>query len=224
MKLGHTIKLLAAALITSLAFSSQALASNERTYQVTITNITQAVIFTPIIGVTHNSSVSLFELGQPPSAELATIAEGGNTAPLEASLNGVGAVGSTSTAGGPLPAGQTTEFQITAKRYTRLFSMAGMLLPTNDAFVAVDGVYLPFRGSRSYYAKAYDAGSEVNDQLCANIPGPQCGGDGAFTGISGEGFVHIHNGIHEQGDLPNGGSATYDWRNPVALVTITRIK
>ena len=30
-----------------------------------------------------------------------------------------------------------------------------------------------------FYARAYDSGSEVNDELCASIPGPdfeECGG------------------------------------------------
>jgi len=224
MSIARYVKVAASALVISLGVSSQAAADYyNRTYQVTITNITQSIIFTPIIGVAHNRAVSLFELGQPPSEALAMIAEGGDTSALESALDGAGGVGGTSTAGGPLPAGQSLSFEITTTGYNRLFSMAGMLLPTNDTFVAVDSVFLPHRGTRSYYAKAYDAGSEENDQLCSNIPGPQCGGDGAFVEINGEGFVHISNGIHEQGDIP-GGSKTYDWRNPVAVVSISRIR
>jgi hypothetical protein len=34
-----------------------------------------------------------------------------------------------------------------------------------------------------------------------------------------EGFVHVHSGIHGGADLD---PAMHDWRNPVALVTITR--
>jgi hypothetical protein len=65
---------------------------------------------------------------------------------------------------------------------------------------------------------AYDAGTELNDELCENIPGPLCGG-GAVSAESGEGFVHIANGIHGIGDL---APELYDWRNPVAKVTIRR--
>ena len=71
-----------------------------------------------------------------------------------------------------------------------------MLIPTNDAFVALNGVSLP-RANRStvvHMAVAYDAGSESNDEVCANIPGPVCGGDGSSDG-DGEGYVHVHSGI-----------------------------
>jgi len=46
-----------------------------------------------------------------------------------------------------------------------------------------------------------------------------CGGVGGSPGIGGEGFVHIHAGIHGIGDLL---PARYDWRNPVAKVVIQR--
>ena len=35
----------------------------------------------------------------------------------------------------------------------------------------------------------------------------------------GEGYVHIHRGMHGIGDL---APEIYDWRNPVAAITITR--
>ena len=76
-------------------------------------------------------------------------------------------------------------------------------------------------GKRTFYANGYDAGSEMNDELCVNIPGPRCGGDGEFKALSGEGYVHISPGIQGIGDL---SSAVYDWRNPVAVVTIQRIR
>jgi len=43
--------------------------------------------FTPILVTSHKASVSLFQLGQPASSELATLAEEGNTAPLAAALD-----------------------------------------------------------------------------------------------------------------------------------------
>jgi hypothetical protein len=46
-----------------------------------------------------------------------------------------------------------------------------MLNPTNDSFVALNNVRLP-RFGRTYTAIAYDAGSEINDELCVNIPSP----------------------------------------------------
>jgi hypothetical protein len=79
---------------------------------------------------------------------------------------------------------------------------------------------LPSRGSVSYTALGLDAGSEYNDELCAHIPGPQCGGAG-LSAEDGEGYVHVHPGTHGMADLSR---ASYDWRNPVAVVTVTRIQ
>ena len=70
-------------------------------------------------------------------------------------------------------------------------------------------------------ALGYDAGTETNDELCATVPGPACGGEALSPADSGEGFVSIHNGIHGMGDL---NAALLDWRNPVAKVTIHRVK
>jgi hypothetical protein len=106
-------------------------------------------------------------------------------------------------------------------------SLAGMLLPTNDNFVALNGISLPRSGGRQHLALAYDAGTEINDQSCRNIPGPLCGGEGVSAG-SGEGRVHVGNGIHDLGSEDEDGfqiisPMPYDWRNPVALVTVKRV-
>ena len=102
-----------------------------------------------------------------------------------------------------------------------------MLIPTNDAFVALNGVPLP-RGydKVTMTAVAYDSGSERNDELCASIPGPlfiECGGSGGGAAPAGgeEGYVHIHAGIHGVGNLQ---AAQRDWRNPVALITVRRLR
>ncbi len=104
-------------------------------------------------------------------------------------------------------------------------SVAAMLIPTNDAFFSLNGVEGP-RGNRmlTLYSPAYKAGTEKNDQNCTSIPGPffaECGGPGGGARIGGgEGFVHIHSGIHLRGDL---NQELRDWRNPVAKITIRRI-
>jgi len=211
------------AAVAALGTSTAALANGkQRLYRVSITNITPGNQFTPVLAAIHRPSVGLFEVGEESSAELATLAETGNTAPLESVLSGLNSISAVSTNLGPSNgltfAGETVQFTLSASRYSRVFSMAAMILPTNDSFVALDTVRLPYRGSVSYFAKGYDAGSEDNDELCINIPGPTCGEDG--EGPEGEGFVHISGGIHGIGDLPE---EIYDWRNPVAKVTITRV-
>lgn len=214
-----------------LALTSSAFATNKPApvaeYKVTITNITKASQFTPILAATHRASIQYFELGAPASPGLALLAEDGNVSLLAEELTATGkvldAANSADVLGSPplLFAGQSVTLTLqSTSRYAR-FSLAAMILPTNDSFVALDSVSLPRRGQRTYYASGYDAGSELNDEWCANIPGPTCGGAGASPEEDGEGFVHVANGVQGIGDLP---SATYDWRNPMAKVVIQRVK
>ena len=101
-----------------------------------------------------------------------------------------------------------------------------MLIPTNDAFFAVNDAEGP-NGPHAItvFSPAYDAGTERNDETCASIPGPnfvECGGPGGGGAPGGgEGYVHIHAGIHGVGDLL---PEKRDWRNPVARITIRRLR
>ncbi|OZG75190.1 hypothetical protein BTA51_02045 [Hahella sp. CCB-MM4] len=216
--------------ITSLTTAALLLASSSvfadgysynQTYRVVVTNITKGISFTPLLAATHKSSVRYFELGQPASDEIALLAEGGDTGPLSAVLDAQPyKVHSTTVTSGLLGPGQSVEFEIESSNRFRYLSFAGMLLPTNDSFVALNAVPLPWFQSSTYFARGYDAGSETDDELCVNIPGPTCGGEGASPGATGEGYVYISPGIHGEGDL---SPAAYDWRDAVAKVTITRV-
>ena len=197
------------------------------TYAVTITNLTRGQSFTPILVSSHQNSVNIFQLGAPASDALATLAEGGDTAPLTALLVSSPKVNEVVTGPGLLDPGKSITINISAGKDYKFLTLAAMLIPTNDAFFAVQGVRLP-KGNKTrvVYAPAYDAGSEPNDEVCANIPGPVCGGTGASPGVGGEGFVHIHAGIHGIGGPAPAGlvAADRDWRNPVARISIRRIK
>ncbi len=196
-----------------------------KVYAVTITNLTRGQSFTPILVINHQQKISLFTAGSPASEELAALAESGNIAPLKTVLDESPAVNATAASEGLLNPGQSTTVTVRAKRNFRRISLAAMLIPTNDAFVSIQGVKLP-RGwdKKVVYAPAYDAGSELNDEICTNIPGPVCGGAGPSPEDPGEGFVHIHAGIDGGiGDLQP-GTESRDWRNPVAQITIQRIK
>jgi hypothetical protein len=214
---------LTATIAGTVALSGAALAGHNRTYDVTITNLTRAQSFTPVLVVSHRSnSHLLFNAGEPASEELAALAEGGDTNPLNKLLDETHGVSNTTTSEGLLDPGKSVTIKIKVRSRRDRLSMAAMLIPTNDAFFSFQNLYLP-RGHRSVvkYSPAYDAGSEPNDELCVNIPGPVCGGEGGSPGVSGEGYVHINGGIHGIGDLT---PATYDWRNPVARVVIKRTR
>lgn len=221
----------ALAITAGLAVTSQAMATDDdnnwATYEVTITNITPSQQFTPILAVSHKASVKLFQLGQPASPELATLAEEGNVAPLAAALATLPGTGRVATGNGLTNPGASTTLTVMGRRGFNLLSVAAMLIPTNDAFFAVNGVEFP-RGweTLNLRAPAYDSGSERNDELCVSIPGPlfaECNGSGGGGAPAGgeEGFVHIHSGIHGVGDLK---PAKRDWRNPVAAITVRRVR
>ncbi len=191
-------------------------------YAVTVTNITKGQIFTPVIVATHRQGLRLFTLGKPASGALEKLAEGGDTAPLASLLKRRGAR-DVATAPGVLPPGQSVTLRVRTDERHAWFSVAAMLIPSNDAFMAVNGVRGPeAHRSRRILSPAYDAGTEVNDELCVSIPGPPqvCAGEG-HNPNSGEGYVYIHAGIHGIGDLR---PAEYDWRNPVARITVRRVE
>ena len=208
----------AIALMSTVAFAD----SGQRYYDVTITNLTQGQTFTPILVATHKKGVKLFTPGLPARDELAMLAEGGDTGPLTDSLSMDPRVGHIATTGGLLGPGETVTVTVQGSHGFRYLSLAAMLIPTNDGFISLNGVEAP-KGRRAvmYLSPAYDAGSEVNDELCLNIPGPfGCDGTGeGYNPAGGEGYVHIHAGIHGIADL---GAAEYDWRNPVARIIIQK--
>ena len=196
--------------------------SNIRSYDVTVTNIS-ATTFTPLLVVAHKSSISLFETGTEAGEELALLAEAGSTGPFEDLLATIPhLVGDVETTSGLLEPGASVTVKLDAKAEFDRISIVAMLLPTNDSFVGLNTVRAPRRfQTLNYTAAGYDAGSEPNDELCANIPGPQCMGVGPSPDAGGEGFVRVSPGIHGEGDLD---ASAYDWKNPVARVAITRVR
>jgi hypothetical protein len=217
----HMLKTVA---ISSLLLASSAVTAGESSvYQVTITNLTNAITFTPILVASHKKGVTIFELGSEASDELTAIAEGGDTMPLAGTLEDNPDVTDVQNSGGLLPPGDSVTVEVRSTRGARYISVASMMLPTNDGFISVNSVKARRHGAETYFSPGYDAGSETNDELCASIPGggPCGGGAGPSPGDDGEGYVHIHRGIHGIADLD---ADIYDWRNPVAKISITRKK
>jgi hypothetical protein len=215
-------KTAAVVLLAGFTFSSSALANGYASYHVTITNLTSSIIFTPILVASQRREVSIYELGSPASDDLAAIAEAGDIGPLTTTLNGNHRVVDVQNSGGPLFPGKSVTVVVSAAHGARRISIAAMMLPTNDGFIALDSVKVPRHGSATFFSPGFDAGSEQNDELCTNIPGPICNGVGPSPGENDgdEGYVHIHRGMHGIGDL---AADVYDWRNPVAKITVTRV-
>lgn len=182
-----------------------------------VTNLMYGQPFAPFFVMVHDDSAKLFEFGYPSSPELAFLAENGSPMMLMekfGSMDGVYSVANHNE-GFPYFGGDSTEIEVTVNRYFPYVTIASMAINTNDMFVAINGEML-FPGD-TLYLQGLDAGSEDNDELCANVPGPACPGDSGNGSTDGEGFVHVHRGIQGVGDL---SASMYDWRNPVVKVDV----
>lgn len=229
---GLFVMVLALLLATSSVTFAQ---PNQRTYAVTIHNLTAHQAFTPPLLATHHRKTMFFEVGQPAGVGIQQIAENGNLDPmLEALANDTDVSAVVVAAGNPppLPGGQSITVQITGESRAKYLSMAMMLICTNDGFTGVDSVRLPqhIGDSSSIYANAYDAGTEINTEDFADIvpPCPALSGvtsDVPGTGMSNpalaeHGVIMHHNSIQGGADLQ---TAVHGWSDPVAMITITRI-
>ena len=208
-------------------------------FDVEITNLTNSIYFTPFLVAAHPAGNNLFSTGQPASANLQAMAEGGDTSGLMADVTGLGATVVDNPAGGFLgPAASTTFNMNTDGTSNDRLSIVAMLLPTNDAFAGLNAVEIPtMPGSYTFDVPAYDAGTEANDELITGggAPGaPGIPGDPSMlTGTNGTGAagpdansnVHIHRGALGDTDAMGGSSdldsRVHRWLNPIIRVTIT---
>ena len=208
-------------------------------WDITITNLTHGNHFTPLLVTAHDSGSHLFEVGMSASGALQSMAECGDISGLLTTYP-EDADTIANPAGGLLNPGATTTTMIdtTSSGNTNL-SIVAMVLPTNDAFIGMDGLAVPTAaGSYTYYLNAYDAGTEANSEVLdtsgcvAGMPGIP-GAPGGDAGMNGTGVagadtnttVHVHRGILGDTD-PSGGKSDLDstihrWQNPVAKVVIT---
>jgi hypothetical protein len=226
----------AAMLAASLAAAP---AANAVDFDVTITNLSNSIYFTPFLAAAHPAGSSLFVTGQPASASLQAMAEGGDISGLEADLTGLGATLVANPAAGLLgPTGSTTFNMNTDDTSNDRLSIVAMLLPTNDAFAGLNAIVIPTEaGTYTFNVAAYDAGTEANDEILngAGAPGEpgMPGAPGGLAGTGGTGAagadvnpnVHIHRGSLGDTDA-TGGSSDLDsrvhrWLNPVIRVTVT---
>lgn len=206
--------------------------ADELRYEVTVTNLTRGQNLTPALVAIHTQQLQpLFTEGAPASLALTAVAEDADVRPLQEVWGQDPAVHSMTVIQGsiPLPSppggmsirpGQSATGVVSGRGQARFVSLVGMLATTNDAFYALNSVPVPRSGSVTYYAIAWDAGSEANTEECQFIPGPPCRQFFAHNPASAEGFVHVHAGIHGMGNLV---PATHDWRNPVAKIAIRRL-
>jgi len=226
----------AVALVTASVLISTPVLAREA--NVEITNLTNAVYFTPLLVAAHDKHTHLFRVGTEASANLQAMAEGGDISGLVDALQAAGANYVADPAGGLLAPGESASAKLELYGFSRRrLSVVGMLLPTNDGFVGLDSLHIPRRhGVYTYYLYGYDAGTEANDEIingggAPGVPGIPAdpGGNGGINGTGAAGAdhnnaVHVHRGVMGDAD-PTGGisdldSSVHHWQNPVARVVI----
>jgi Spondin_N len=190
--------------------------AGEKMIEVKITNLSAKVVLTPPIVAASKGKIRIFQLTKPASKALEMLAEGGNTDELAMMFEKHHA--SVAQATEPILPGQTLTLYVYGHRYSRI-SVASMILPSNDGFVAMNSKRINPYGKTTTFLSAYDAGTEWNDEDCTHIPGPlSCGGGQGYSepSVDDEGFVYPHPGTHGE----NGISVEeFSWADPVAKVT-----
>jgi hypothetical protein len=164
---------------------------------------------------THKSTFKLFTLGQPAMRELAMLSQTGRPFFLASALDAMNNVGNVFTVPASFPPstlsdvvlcpGQSMTVTVTSSGANKYLSLAAMIFPTNDGFIAVNGVELPTGNDVvEVYSPAYDSGSEENDELCGDIPSL------IFAGFPFPGTSIGGAGVSPGGACPDGLSANND--------------
>jgi hypothetical protein len=197
----------------------------EYQYQVTVTNLTNAQPLSPIALVLHETG-EIWQIGQSASAVLENLAESGDNSGVMAADFAV----SNATNGEVLLPGMNAQVMITTTdMMASKFSLATMLVNTNDAFTglnAIDLSQLEVGGMMMLHTGVYDAGTEGNTEMPGTIPGPADGGEGMNAARDDVDYVAMHPGVVSADD----GLATsvltgeYKFDNPAMSVKIMRMQ
>jgi Spondin_N len=163
-------------------------------FQVTVSdtsgNTAYPGVLTPVLWAVHDDSTTLFDAGKPAPNGLEPLAEDGNAMPFATAVSGMSGVGSSgvdataigASAAGPIMSGHSYQFTVTADATHRFLSLASMVVPSNDTFMALDpgGVALldssgnprsdsDIAADIQAHLFAWDAGTEANQ---AGAAGP----------------------------------------------------
>jgi hypothetical protein len=206
---------------------------------VKITNLTNAIWFTPFLVTAHPADTALFATGQPASAGIQAMAEGGDISMLVSDLTAMGATIEENPADGFLQPTMSTDVDLNTDGTSNvLLSIVAMLLPTNDAFAGLNAITIPADpGTYVYNVSAYDAGTEANDEQLTGGGAPGAAGmpgdPGGYAGTGGTGAattdanttVHIHRNVLGDTSDTDGvsdlDSRVHRWLNPVIRVVVT---
>lgn len=204
-----------------------------RVYEVTIANLTTGQLLSPPVVATHSREYAVFEVGERASEGVWTVAEQGSPAILATQLRETPDVDTVVVADGPVhrvggSGPSTMTLRVESHGADRL-SVAMMLGCTNDGFTGLSAVPLsPSWLPTTYYAAAYDAGTEANTQRWADLPdgcnalGPAPRpADGENARVPTDEPISMHPRI-----VPGTGGLgeAFAWGEPVVRFTVQRVE
>ncbi len=197
------------------------------TYRITVENLTAGQPLTPVVAAASDGDFRLFRRGRTASAGLQQLAENGGVPALAAEAAGNSHVDAVEVIGSaPIGPGGSVSQLVTLPEESEHLSLAAMLVCTNDGFAGVSRLHLPEKAGKvkTVWAKAFDAGTEINTEAYADIV-PPCDGMGGSgmsdPALAESGVVRRHRGITGVGDLV---PAQHGWDGPVMKVTIEKVR
>ncbi len=204
-------------------------------FNVQITNLTNAQPLSPVGIVFHAQGFNAFVDGDPASLGIEQLAEGGSNAELLAEAQAATEYLVSASTDGPVPPrsiSDVVELRFPSDQLdTARLSLATMLVHTNDAFSALNAVNISNMeagDTLEFFGPTWDSGTEANDELGINMPGPDFGGEG-FNSVRNDIFdrVHFHQGVVTNVSVES-GLATADlverhrFDNSTTKVIVTR--
>ena len=201
--------------------------STAASYEMTIINLTNAQPISSMAVILHTSGYSIGTLGASASVALEKLAEGGNNSMLLSEANTHTSVLTSVSGKGILTPSASETITTSVSDNTGLqVSMAGMLINTNDGFVAMFGFDisgLAIGDSQTVFLPAFDAGTEANTETTASLPSQ--GGIGFDVARNDVDFISMHRGVitADDGLTTSALNASHRFDNPVVKVIIRRI-
>jgi hypothetical protein len=200
-------------------------------FDVTVSNLTGAQPLSPVAVIAHADGYTVFTIGTAATTGLEELAEGGDNSSLLAAADGNAMVMTSASGAAPIgPAGfETVTVEVLESDLPGLqISISTMLVNTNDAITGINGASvgdMAVGDVLSLRSIAYDAGTEANTELAADIPGPAGGGEGFNAARSDRvDQVAMHAGVVSQDDgfAASGLTEQHRFDNPVAEIRIER--
>ncbi|MBE0368915.1 spondin domain-containing protein [Pseudoalteromonas sp. MMG013] len=194
-------------------------------FKVTAINLTHGQPLSPLGAALHTSG-QFWTIGEMASAELESLAEGGDNS----GLLGLSVVNSSVSGAAPLGPGKTAELMLTTTSLTdQKLSLVTMMVNTNDGFTGLNSIDVSQMAVGDYAkmtTRAYDSGTEANSEQSGSMPGPADGGEGFNAERDDIDKVAMHPGVvgNDDGLSSSVLTSAHKFDNPLMAVTITRVK